>query len=56
MAKRRFHRCEGPFNLKRDADIEARLIRETGHKAKVKRRGSHYEVCRSYSRKRSKRR
>lgn len=55
MARRRkrFHRCEGPFHSKRDALIEARLIRETGHKAVVKLRDNyHYEVCRTYKKRR----
>ena len=54
MAKR-FYKCEGPFKLKRDALIEASLIRQIGHKATVKRDAGGYKVCRTVKRRRRRR-
>jgi hypothetical protein len=51
--RKRFHRCEGPFELKRDALIEAEIIRSAGHKATVKPLvDGGYKVCRTYKRRR----
>lgn len=53
--KKRFYRCESfgaSSTAKRDAEIEARLIRETGIKATVKKDALGYKVCRTYKRRR----
>lgn len=50
MAKR-FHKrrraCEAGFTNKRDADIEAAIIRRAGFKANVKRVAGSWAVCRT---------
>lgn len=49
---KRAYKCEGPFHSRRDADIEASIIRRIGHKATVKRVPGGYKVCRTVKRRR----
>jgi hypothetical protein len=52
--RRRKHFCSYGWTSKRDADIEAKLLRGAGHKSKVTPAGGGFKVCTTFRGKRRK--
>jgi len=54
VRRRRKHFCSYGWTSQRDADIEAQILRKSGHKSKVLKTGDGWKVCTTFRGKRRK--